>query len=1668
MVFEFQTLKMESSIIIHETESETDSGWSFEVSDLPGKLSFPTPATEDEDLLRWYLQTYPLEEPFDNAKADRARDYLARYSSLLRDRIPKPIDGAANGRFQNVRILERDVESSAFHSLHWEVLEQTGERLSADETSVRVSRTVECSAMLAHNWVDDLIPLRGSKTFNILLFVSRPDILDREKDDVSHRLAVRPLFSIAGSFPDDLISIEVARPGTWQGLRQHLEDAAARGKFFHLVHLDVHGSASSSGSGVTRGKKSAQKAKLHFLPDSFGDYGKVSAAQVAKQLRSYKIPAVVLNACESARSDSGLQANLAKVFVAAGIPLVVAMSYKVLESAASIFMGQFYRSLLLDRLCFAASAAEGRRALRENRRRIGMFGIPLDLVDWFVPVTYMSTSPSFEAEYSALVPLTSEERRAALDIRGLANAEVDDFASTSSASSVSSRGLHLGPLPTFEADIFRAETLLLTREKNVLLVEEDLGAGKERFFEQAANWWRESGLTKSTVHVQWRDDQNTPPTSDNLLYGAKVQLFGERMGMVHESIKSLPDFLNTVLEFLQLNTMLQEHDPKPRRSTCMDNMIILDGIPLHLISGTTAVMNPLIPMLIHNLAASNAAVCVGSHTALGTLASVLDDVPIMTLSGKSDQLFSRTGVQHYLQNPRQWHLLQSMLGWAWHLPAFEALVRRAIATYGLEDAYALLATNLDILGWVAKSSSEADRIAESLPGYRLARVVFNSLPAADQDQLLVLALFSNAAPVDPETFMHFISERKHHLRSTAQRAVRSVKSMFKKLPGPFRGGSAELTTAKTPTNTTDLLGFLAVHGLVDHREFYGAFNWDGEKKKLSASAVYARFHPGLALFLRRSAIAPILSTRRLGRLNDDFLAYHQNRLEVLLAEQLPAPLREAKAAGEGADIDTLFEYNAQKEVEWGLWNFFVAMEHWKATIDRGQSDDVSYAQLFYNFFMERQPLQYQFLDDPFMIQTAVDVVFLLAPVHDRTLREWYSCEHKITLRALHGNPPGEQDAEVFKTAITLPRAYWAVFDLVFSCVNWLCRSFRHREDHVEFNCWVKICVLLLHAMDVVHDKRADEMAMFQNVQDQLVKQNLPVQIRAAKEIVGLQLKWPNAGLEADFSEMGVLGEIRELAPLGDFMKRFGAVVRRGRMWGFVSDESVERAMATVNAQLGDMASAIANGIPTFLARLSSRQLLQMRLVGWDPDDDGVPWPADEGAPEAEETYRLIKRDRLLLVQAAPFSKALARMRKEKCGWEGVREEYEAASARWLKIDWPRLLLNVAERGQHGRQQNKFQAQALIWKEEWTGCLAYLDLVASDLDPALDRAFWVLCRTTCLLRLGSAEEAAKHALKAFELCVGSEDNEAEPFFDLLHNLYRLLQSWPGDQDGAASECLPSRADVLLLALKTGYCEYAHQQQVYARNGTLLFLFLQLIDPHLANIKSLEGKGELLDFDEIPNASDAEFRRKVAELSPGAAFTEEELREGSDKSLLDVLFEANLVQTAVGDLNRSLRWLDSTISYHLSVGGSKYMKSRLADRVLRVKGRLAPKKESEESNKGKNREGDGVDESSLEFQYMKPSEDADDGDTGGNVQALPEKFDIQNSYATEVLELLLQARSRIRDIRAKTIMDMAKRRWIMPLDWRREHHVLATAFLGSLNSDEGTSVWKRMERDLMGAM
>jgi hypothetical protein len=97
-------------------------------------------------------------------------------------------------------------------------------------------------------------------------------------------------------------------------------------------------------------------------------------------LRDTTIRLTVLNACMTAHGATGR--SIAGQLMRAGLSATLAMQFAISEHSATIFAGEFYRTLA-DGWPVDAAVAEGRKAV--------MFATDLNVMDWGIPVLFMRT-----------------------------------------------------------------------------------------------------------------------------------------------------------------------------------------------------------------------------------------------------------------------------------------------------------------------------------------------------------------------------------------------------------------------------------------------------------------------------------------------------------------------------------------------------------------------------------------------------------------------------------------------------------------------------------------------------------------------------------------------------------------------------------------------------------------------------------------------------------------------------------------------------------------------------------------------------------------------------------------------------------------------------------------------------------------------------------------------------------------------------------------------------------------------------------------------------------------------------------------------------------------------------------------------------------------------------
>src|SRR5271157_4735143 len=355
---------------------------STETVAIPSPVGFPVEGRPNSDLmreLRWYLEEF-LHYPFppETEHAERVRDALRgwgveTFNKLFGDRRGGEIfNDATREGYESLHLLISSDDPQVL-GWPWEALHdpQVGQLAQTCQIERRLN-TVRKSDKVGQRWPKNQV--------NILLVTARP-----YEGDVRYRSISRPLVELIDK-QDLPAQVTVLRPPTFENLREHLRE---RPNHYHIVHFDGHGSygvnPAPSGSPYTL---QGPEGQLIFENDQ-GKPDPITAEQLSVLLRQHHIPAIVLNACQSAMVDQGAKdpfASVAAALLKSGIRSVVAMAYSLYVSGAQEFLPAFYRDLFRTG-DVAQAARSGRQRMFQQKDRVCARGrYPLD--DWLVPVFY--------------------------------------------------------------------------------------------------------------------------------------------------------------------------------------------------------------------------------------------------------------------------------------------------------------------------------------------------------------------------------------------------------------------------------------------------------------------------------------------------------------------------------------------------------------------------------------------------------------------------------------------------------------------------------------------------------------------------------------------------------------------------------------------------------------------------------------------------------------------------------------------------------------------------------------------------------------------------------------------------------------------------------------------------------------------------------------------------------------------------------------------------------------------------------------------------------------------------------------------------------------------------------------------------------------------------------
>jgi tetratricopeptide (TPR) repeat protein len=460
------------------------------VSEQMWRLIAPLGPIEAEEL-GWYLERWPVwPNPL---VADRARqveaNLIAWGQALHGAALPlQPtanvlqawagVEAGASRRF-SVSVDDSPLHGSSeaeknaakeaatsLLALPWELLHNGDGFLFQGGRPSRVRRRLP-------NKRDRAVPV-VAPPIRVLLITARPE--DEACGYLDHRASALPLVAATEEL-GEVLRLNLLHPATYPALEAELARAQQAGEPYHVVHFDGHGVYDRRvGLGGLCFEDPSDSHKLTGRRHQL-----VLTNKLGPLLNNYRIPLVLLEACQSAQAEAGAE-SVASDLLQKGVASVVAMSHSVLVETARRFVAAFYTELARGQRVGQAMLA-GQRALHSDRRRGQRYGIgDLKLDDWFVPVLYQEKDDP-QLFTATPAPQTKEDLGARLRTR-------------------------LGAVPPEPADtgfVGRSRDLLalerLLRQERWAVVRGQGGEGKTALAAELARWLVRSQQVKRAAFV---------------------------------------------------------------------------------------------------------------------------------------------------------------------------------------------------------------------------------------------------------------------------------------------------------------------------------------------------------------------------------------------------------------------------------------------------------------------------------------------------------------------------------------------------------------------------------------------------------------------------------------------------------------------------------------------------------------------------------------------------------------------------------------------------------------------------------------------------------------------------------------------------------------------------------------------------------------------------------------------------------------------------------------------------------------------------------------------------------------------------------------------------------------------------------------------------------------
>jgi tetratricopeptide (TPR) repeat protein len=445
------------------------------------RLAWPLDEAAVEDL-RWYLENY-LRAPF-GVYEERGPQVAARlagwgkavFMAVFGSGPARDAYVRARARSDQVEVVFRS-SSPGLLSLPWELMWDPARPVPLALEVAGMSRSVPVAGQA------ETVGIPGGR-LRALIVISRP----AGTGDVAYRMIARPLLDRLQAVRGE-VDLVVLRPATLEAFAKTLEEAAAAGQPFHVVHFDGHGALPgrrAAGPGAPLAYLGPDPEGVLAFEKRDGRNDEVTASKVAQVLRAGKVPVVVLNACQSGAVGKELEATVAIRLLQEGIASVVAMAYSVYAVAAAEFMGAFYERLFAGGT-ISAAVTDGRRRLRQHDQRPSPKG-DMPLQDWLIPVHYMRRDVSF--------PYLRKRRGDGRNSDKLPG-PFPQITAAEGEASLKAIGRFVGRDGLF----YQLEAAV--RLQNVVLLHGPAGTGKTELAMAFGRWWRDTGGTGKPEWVFW-------------------------------------------------------------------------------------------------------------------------------------------------------------------------------------------------------------------------------------------------------------------------------------------------------------------------------------------------------------------------------------------------------------------------------------------------------------------------------------------------------------------------------------------------------------------------------------------------------------------------------------------------------------------------------------------------------------------------------------------------------------------------------------------------------------------------------------------------------------------------------------------------------------------------------------------------------------------------------------------------------------------------------------------------------------------------------------------------------------------------------------------------------------------------------------------------------------